>query len=161
LDATGKLVEWNFAVWSDTHSTRPGQAGNTLVGQHIATPFPIPPAQPGSQPAGFGDRNIVPLYNIPNLRLVYNFVPHQRLRVSALRSLGAYANVFAIESFMDELAESAGQDPIDFRLRHLMDERAQDVIKQVADRFGWHARPKPTDGRGQGFAFAKYKNLAC
>jgi hypothetical protein len=53
LDNSGNLVEWNFGMWSDTHSTRPGGAGSTLVGQHIALPFPIPPAQAGSQPAGF------------------------------------------------------------------------------------------------------------
>ena len=161
LDAAGKIVDWDYAVWSDTHSTRPGGAGSLLVGQHIATPFPTPPAQPGSQPTGFGDRNIVPLYQIPNVRLIYNFVPHQQVRVSALRGLGAYANVFAIESFVEELAEAAGADPVDFRLRHLSDPRAQDAIKLAAERFGWQARAKLARGRGRGFAFAKYKNLAA
>jgi CO/xanthine dehydrogenase Mo-binding subunit len=160
LDAAGKIVAWDYAVWSDTHSTRPGGAGATLVGRHIAHPFAAPPAQPGNQPAGFGDRNIVPLYRIPNLRLVYNFVPHQRVRVSALRGLGAYANVFAIESFMDELAAQADADAVEFRLRHLEDPRAIDVIKLAAEKFGWEARPRRPTGRGRGFAFAKYKNLA-
>ena len=161
LDAGGNIVGWDYNVWSDTHSTRPSAAGNTLVGRHIAAPFPLQPADPGSQPTGYGDRNIIPLYKIPNLRLIYNFVPHQKLRVSALRGLGAYANVFAIESFMDELAAAAGTDPVEFRLRHLVDPRAQDVVKLAAEKFGWKAGAKPADGRGQGFAFAKYKNLAC
>jgi nicotinate dehydrogenase subunit B len=161
LDAAGKIVDWDYAVWSDTHSTRPGGAGSLLVGQHIASPFNIPPAEPGSQPTGFGDRNIIPLYQIPNLRLIYNFVPHQQVRVSALRGLGAYANVFAIESFMDELAEAAGIDPVDFRLQHLGDSRAQEAIKLAAERFGWQLGDKLPKGHGRGFAFAKYKNLAA
>ncbi|HEY7301987.1 MAG TPA: molybdopterin cofactor-binding domain-containing protein [Xanthobacteraceae bacterium] len=158
LDGAGRIVDWDYTIWSDTHSMRPGGAGATLVGQSIATPFPIPPPQPGTQPAGFADRNIVPLYKIPNLRLIYNFVPHQRIRVSALRSLGAYANVFAIESFMDELAAAADIDPIEFRLKHLDDQRAIDVIKLAAEKFGWRVDAKLPAGRAYGFAFARYKN---
>jgi CO/xanthine dehydrogenase Mo-binding subunit len=80
------------------------------------------------------------------------------LRVSALRSLGAYANVFAIESFMDELAEKAGKDPWEFRLQHLQDERAKAVIRkarEIADQ------QKLAEGEGLGFAFARYKNEAA
>jgi CO/xanthine dehydrogenase Mo-binding subunit len=107
-----------------------------------------------------GDRNIIPLYKIPNLKLVYNFQPHLSLRVSALRGLGAYCNVFSIESFMDELAAEAGTDPVAFRLKHLEDKRAIDVVRLAADKFGWKAGAKLGRGRGQGIAFAKYKNLA-
>jgi CO/xanthine dehydrogenase Mo-binding subunit len=160
LDAKGSIVAWDYNVWSDTHSTRPGGAGSTLVGQHISASFAPPPPSPGSQPTGFGDRNIIPLYQIPNVRLAYNFVPHQKVRVSALRGLGAYANVFAIESFMDELAKAAAIDPVQFRLRHLADARAQAVIHLAAEKFGWTDR-QGKSGRGQGFAFAKYKNLAA
>ena len=117
--------------------------------------------RPGSQPNGCGDRNIVPLYRSPNIRLTYHFVPHEKLRVSALRGLGAYGNVFAIESFMDELAAAAEIDPVQFRLKHLADARATDVVKLVAERFGWKADAKLSRGRGQGFAFARYKTLAA
>jgi CO/xanthine dehydrogenase Mo-binding subunit len=82
------------------------------------------------------------------------------LRVSALRALGAYHNVFAIESFMDELALAARIDPVEFRLRHLGDARALDVIRTAAERFGWLAWRKQR-GRGRGIAFARYKNLAA
>jgi CO/xanthine dehydrogenase Mo-binding subunit len=81
------------------------------------------------------------------------------LRVSALRGLGAYCNVFSIESFMDELAVAANADPVAFRLRHLADPRAQDVIRTAADRFGWNGYQR-RPGRGRGVAFARYKNLA-
>jgi CO/xanthine dehydrogenase Mo-binding subunit len=82
------------------------------------------------------------------------------LRVSALRALGAYVNVFSIESFMDELALAAGADPVEFRLRHLDDSRARDVITTAAERFGW-TNFKKTSGRVRCFAFARYKNLAA
>ena len=82
------------------------------------------------------------------------------LRVSALRALGAYLNVFSIESFMDELAAAARTDPVEFRLRQIDDPRARDVIRLAAERFGWDKYQKQ-NGRGRGFAFARYKNLAA
>jgi nicotinate dehydrogenase subunit B len=91
---------------------------------------------------------------------VHHFLPTMPLRVSALRSLGAYVNVFSIESFMDELALAARADPVQFRLRHLDDPRARDVVSAAAERFGWSAFKKAR-GRGRGFAFARYKNLAA
>ena len=76
------------------------------------------------------------------------------LRVSALRGLGAYMNIFSIESFMDELARAARGNPVEFRLRHLEDERAKTVVRLAAERFGWQAFQRaPT--RGRGFAFAR------
>ncbi len=91
--------------------------------------------------------------------MAHDFVTDMPLRVSALRSLGAYMNVFSIESFVDELAEAAGADPVAFRLDHLDDTRARAVIEEAAGRFGW-GRTLPK-GRGAGFAFARYKNLAA
>jgi nicotinate dehydrogenase subunit B len=111
-------------------------------------------------PEGGGHRNAAPLYTIPNARVVYEFVPVMPLRVSALRSLGAYMNIFSIESFIDELAQAAQADPVEFRLRHLDDPRAREVITTAAERFGW-ANYKKDEGRGRGFAFARYKNLAA
>src|SRR5437879_11340315 len=80
---------------------------------------------------------------------------------SALRSLGAYHNVFSIESFMDELAQLAGADAIEFRLKHLEDPRGRDVIEKAAQGFGWRKGQKAPRDRGYGFAFARYKNLAA
>jgi CO/xanthine dehydrogenase Mo-binding subunit len=68
--------------------------------------------------------------------------------------------VFAIESFMDELADVAGTDPLEFRLRHLDDPRAQDVLLAAARAADWE-RQRPDWGRGQGIALARYKNVAC
>jgi CO/xanthine dehydrogenase Mo-binding subunit len=82
------------------------------------------------------------------------------VRVSALRGLGAYMNIFSIESFVDELALAAGADPVEFRLRHLDDARARDVISLAASRFDWPSNGR-IPGRGRGFAFARYKNLGA
>ena len=112
------------------------------------------------QPAGGGDRNAVPYYRLGNVRITDHFIATMPLRVSALRALGAYGNVFAGESFMDELALSAGADPVEFRLRHLEDARARDVVEAAAAAFGWRGRRAAAD-RGYGFAFARYKNTAA
>jgi CO/xanthine dehydrogenase Mo-binding subunit len=161
LDARGRIVDWDYGVWSNSHSTRPGPAGSLLAGQHGAKAFK-PPRQKVTRSAdGLGDRNSVPLYTLPSLRVVHHFLPDGPLRVSALRSLGAYMNVFSIESFMDELAAAAGADPVEFRLAHLEDARARDVVQACAKRFGWpHGGGAPA-GRGYGFAFARYKNHAA
>jgi nicotinate dehydrogenase subunit B len=160
LDGNGAIIDWDYGVWSNTHSMRPGGAGSLLAAQHIAEPFPVPPPKPLPQPEGGGDRNAIPLYRLPSARVVHHFLPTMPLRVSALRALGAYVNVFSIESFMDELALAAGADPVEFRLRHLDDSRARDVITTAAERFGW-TNFKKTSSRGRGFAFARYKNLAA
>ena len=147
-------------MWSNTHSTRPGTAGSLLAAQLLAQPFAPPPPEPIPMPEGGGDRNSIPLYTLPSARVVYHFIPQMPLRVSAMRALGGYMNVFSIESFMDELAKAAGADPVAFRLRHLDDPRARDVVTRAAERFGW-GKTKCPAGHGCGFAFARYKNLAA
>src|SRR2546430_8038885 len=113
------------------------------------------------QPEGGGDRNSIPLYDFPNQRVVHHFIQDMPIRVSALRTLGAYANVFASESFMDELALAAGADPVAFRLAHMKDSRARAVIEKAAQLAGWKPSEKGDGTRGRGIGFAKYKNLAC
>src|SRR5439155_7443245 len=96
---------------------------------HLAAPFAPAAPQPIPLPEGGGDRNAIPLYKLPNARVIHHFIPAMPVRVSALRALGAYMNVFSIESFIDELARAAAADPVEFRLRHLQDERAREVIQ--------------------------------
>jgi nicotinate dehydrogenase subunit B len=160
LDPAGKIADWTYEVWSTSHLTRPDDPGNLMPSWHRAAPLVQPVPKPLPQPAGGGDRNAIPLYQFPNVRVVHHFVAEMPVRASALRALGAYTNVFALESFMDELALSAKADPVEFRLRHLQDERARDVILLAANKFGWgsFARKK---NRGRGMAFARYKNLAA
>jgi CO/xanthine dehydrogenase Mo-binding subunit len=160
LDGAGRIADWQYELWSPPHNARPGKAGNLLAAQHLAKPFTPPPAKPIPLPEGGGDRNAIPYYLLPNARVVNHFQPQAPLRTSALRSLGAYCNVFSIESFMDELAHAAGADPVAFRLAHLDDARAIEVVRTAARRFGWDAYAR-TPRRGRGFAFARYKNLAA
>src|SRR5205809_6324169 len=77
------------------------------------------------------------------------------IRTSALRTLGGQGNVFAIESFIDEIAAERGEDPVAFRLRHLSDRRARDVIQSVARRANW--KPPKAAGVGYGIGYARYK----
>ena len=156
----GRIAEWQYEVWSAAHSTRPGPAGNLSTAWLLEKPFRPPPPRPIPQPAGGGDRNAIPLYRFAGTRVVHHFIAEMPLRISALRALGAYHNVFSIESFMDELARAAGADPVEFRLAHLLDPRAQEAIRAAAKRFGW-AGWRPSPGRGRGIAFARYKNLAA
>ena len=165
LDAEGRIVDWDYGVWSNTHNQRPNKGGLFIQNAALPDPLPMPPPAPIPMPEGGGERNSNPLYSFPNAHVVSHFLPEMPLRVSAMRSLGAYLNIFAIESFMDELAAAAGADPVAFRLRHMQDERARAVIQTAADRFGWSvlaSRPGGTrDGASQGFAFARYKNLGA
>lgn len=165
LDETGTVTAWYHDVWSYPHTTRPRSAGEKsglLAAWHLAKPFPpIPPKMRFA--SHFGSyRNADPLYAFSKRRIVTHFVPASPLRTSAMRSLGGYANVFAIESFMDELAAEAGLDPVEFRLKHLGDERAKAVIEAAANKAGWEARTRPAGtGAGRGIAFAQYKNAQC
>ena len=162
LDANGTIVDWQHDVWSYPHSTRPeGVNGvNLLAAWYLAEPHA--PGVPGNPPLppGGSHRNAIPLYDFPNQRVANHLVVQSPLRASALRALGGHANVFAIESFMDELAETAGIDPVEFRLKHLKDPRARAVVETVAQKAGWKNTAVP-EGRGRGIGFARYKNLGC
>ncbi len=163
LDGNGRIVDWQYELWSNTHSMRPQstKGANVLAAWYLNEPQHSGPPQGIPQPAGGGDRNSIPLYDFPSQRVLHHFIPEMPIRVSALRTLGAYANVFAIESFMDELAAAAGADPVAFRLAHMKDPRARAVIEAVAKKSGWKEGEKGNGTRGRGIAFAKYKNLAC
>ena len=160
LDAQGNVLDWDLTIWSTPHGTRPGgQPGNLLSARYLEKPFSIPKPQNGGAPNFAADRNGIALYDFPGHNVLTHFITEMPLRVSSTRGLGAYANVFAIESFMDELAHSVGADPVAYRLRFLKDERARDAIVRAAEKFGWSQWQK-SPGRGRGIGFAKYKNIA-
>jgi CO/xanthine dehydrogenase Mo-binding subunit len=158
--AGNKIASWRHDVWSNTHNTRPTTAGGLLAGREMDPPFVPPKPKIIPMPEGGGSRNGNPIYALPNAHGVFHFVEQMPVRVSALRGLGAQMNVFAIESFMDELALATETDPVAFRLAWLTDPRAREVVQRAADRFGWSKRGDGGDGSGSGFAFARYKNLA-
>lgn len=162
LDAAGKVCDWHYELWSGSHNERPGNAGKLIPAQLLAKPFTPSPSLPMPMPEGGGDRNAAPLYAFANSKVINHFLPVTPLRTSAMRSLGAHINLFAIEGMMDELAAAARTDPVEFRLRHLEDPRARDVIGAAASKFGWgwdkQQRQRRRD-HGFGFAFGQYKNL--
>ncbi len=166
IDAQGNVVAWSHELWSHPHSTRPGSSAgvNLLAARHLAQPFaPVLPADV-PQPTGGAARNAIPPYDFQNVKVVKHYIAEAPIRTSALRTLGGYANVFALESFVDELAAVAGADPVEFRLRHMKDARARAVIEAAAKRAGWrpNARAFHGDGaHGRGFGFSRYKNLGC
>ena len=162
LDAKGEIVEWRHSIWSNGHAARPGRGTKPtlLAGYEIENPFPI--AISGNPPqanGGGGDRNSVPLYDFPAWKIESHRLLTMPVRTSALRTLGAQGNVFAIECFLDEVAAGLGEDPVAYRLRHLDDERARDVIRAAARRANWKPAPKP--GTGYGVGYARYKNTGA
>jgi len=160
LDAQGNVLDWDFTLWSTPHGTRPsGQPGNLLSAAYLEKPFAMPKPVNGGGPNYAADRNAIALYDFPGHNVTTHFITEMPLRVSSTRGLGAYANIFAIESFIDELAHASGADPVEYRLRFMKDERARDAIVKAAEKFGW-SQWRKTPGRGRGIGFAKYKNIA-
>jgi CO/xanthine dehydrogenase Mo-binding subunit len=159
LSADGSIVDWQYDVWSCTHNMRPGnrQGVNLLAAWHLAKPFERATPAEAPLPAGGGDRNAVPVYDFPNQKITDHFIPDMPLRVSALRTLGAFGNLFALESFMDEVAIAAEADPIAFRLKHLKDERGRAVLQAAADKAGWKPGARSDGARGRGVAFSRYE----
>ena len=155
LDDVGKPVDWTGEIWSATHVQRPSTGGNLLTHEALPTPPPDPrPTDPPEANGGGGTRNAFPLYDFAAKRVVHHLVLRAPVRTSALRGLGALPNVFAIECFMDELAERAGVDPVEYRLSVLSDPRAR-------RRCDWSGRGPAGGGRGLGLGWAQYKNHAA
>jgi CO/xanthine dehydrogenase Mo-binding subunit len=175
LDESGCITHWEHELWSYTHSTRPYDPDgcNLLASWHIQNPLNAGPSRNIPQPAGGSDRNAIPLYDFPNQKVTNHLIKHMPIRTSALRTLGAFCNVLAIESFMDELAVQSAQDPIAFRIKHLKDQRAIAVLNRVSEMAQWspkllqkeskntgHNSKNTGELRGVGVGFAKYKNLS-
>ena len=162
LDDAGKPLDWTTEIWSATHVQRPSTGGNMLTHEALPTPPPDPrPTDPAEAAGGGGTRNGLPLYDFAKKRILHHLVLRPPTRTSALRGLGALTNVFALECFMDELAERAGIDPVDYRLSLLSDPRARRLIENVAERCGWASRGPAGSGRGVGLGWARYKNKAA
>jgi CO/xanthine dehydrogenase Mo-binding subunit len=161
LDEAGRIAEWSTDIWSLGYDGRPSPAGDgsrLLAAWHLERPMARPTADPSRE---FGiHRNASPIYAIRRPRILKHVVRGGPLRTSALRSLGAYFNVFALESFIDELAEEADRDPLAFRLEHLEDARARAVLETAAERAGWK-ESRREDGTGMGIGLARYKNVAA
>jgi nicotinate dehydrogenase subunit B len=160
LDGNGMISGFDYDVWAMSFNTRPsGKAANLMPAWYLPAKFGPPYGSEVPLPGGGGDRNAIPTYTLPNAHIVDRFIPAMPMRCSALRGLGGYMNVFAIESMMDELAAAAKADPVEFRLKHLADPRSRAVVQLAAEKFGWSKDLPP--GRGRGFAFVQYETFKC
>jgi nicotinate dehydrogenase subunit B len=159
LDAQNEIVAWRHSIWSNGHAARPGRGTKPtlLAGYELADPFPRPiTGNPPQANGGGAGRNSVPLYDFPSWQIESHRLLTMPVRTSALRTLGGQGNTFAIESFLDEIAAERGEDPVAFRLRHLKDERAKDVIRAAARLAKW--KPAAKAGVGYGVGYSRYKN---
>jgi CO/xanthine dehydrogenase Mo-binding subunit len=162
LDEKGEIVGWRHDVWGNGHVSRPGRGKSPTLQAAwlLAQPFPrLVAVNPPLNGGGGSERNATPCYDLPAWRVTNHRLLTMPIRTSSLRTLGAFANVFAIESFMDELAAAAGADPVRFRLDHLADPRARRVLAEVAQLASWGTGAR-SDGTGSGVAVARYKGVA-
>ena len=167
LDENGKIIDWSHESYGDTFimsrpaAGRTGSPATKLLSNQFRTDAPKPSLpEPAMGPHAGIHRNLEPLYTIPNPRLVKHLVRGLPLRTSALRTLGAFANIVAIESLIDQLADAAVVPPIEFRLRHLNDHRARHVLQSLSEQMVADGAGSG-DARSSGVAFARYKNAAA
>ena len=155
LDVNGKIVAWETEMWLP--NAAPG--GRALLAADAAGL-----TQEHGQGSGAITQNGDPPYVADTVRVVVHWAKDTPLQLSNLRAPGKIANVFAVESFTDEIAAAAGVDPVAFRLARLSDPRAIEAIKKTADAFGWQPRvsgsARSRQGGplvGRGFAYMRYK----
>ncbi len=157
VDAENRITAWETQMWLPATV----QGGRPLLSAGDAGI-----SQPHGRGAGQISQNGDPPYSASNVKVIVHWLKDTPLRLSNLRAPGKVANVFAVESFTDELASSAGVDPVDFRLQGLTDPRAIEVIKRATDMIGWERRPSPNlrsqQGNvrvGRGMAYVRYKQM--
>jgi CO/xanthine dehydrogenase Mo-binding subunit len=179
LDAQGNILAWEHESWSPTRGARPLYTfpGNVVTGYLAGfEPQEFKPA-PAAEPRRYNNNlNSIPSYVAGRVggkdqgtgtiksEKVLTHVVESPFWTGPLRSPSRLQNTFAHESFMDELAAKAQVDPVEFRLRHLHDERVIDVLKGAAKLANWETRPSPKPGNkktgvvtGRGVACVAYE----
>ncbi|QUD89478.1 xanthine dehydrogenase family protein molybdopterin-binding subunit [Phenylobacterium montanum] len=162
LDASGRLVDYTAEIWNTPHTGARG----TAVAESALPGYQAPPKSPvrlmpdGRRFSG-GLLNAIPSYDIPATRTIEHVIDPPPIRTSSLRSLGGAPNTFAGESFIDELAEAAGQDPLAYRLAMLGDERGRTVLTRLAELCGWARRWEAGSGRGLGLAYDRHRGMGA
>jgi CO/xanthine dehydrogenase Mo-binding subunit len=158
LDDRGEVVAWETEAWLPLAT-----AG--LPNIPLLAPQAAGIEQPLGQAAGLIQQNTDPPYDVPNVRSTVHWLKDAPLRLSNIRAPGKIANSFAVESFADELAAAAGQDPLAFRMQRLRNARGLEVLQRVGARMGWTARPSPRTAdagapvlTGRGLAYVHYKH---
>jgi nicotinate dehydrogenase subunit B len=154
IAADGTIQAWDCLISSPSHVGRPSGTANNLLPAQMLGLAPKPALVCAEHCA-------LTLYQFPNENVSVRWLPRSLLRPSSLRGLGAFANAFANESFINELADSIAIDPIDLRRRHLIDPRAIAVLDDVRRISQWDNRRKarsPDNSnvrQGTGFGFVR------
>jgi CO/xanthine dehydrogenase Mo-binding subunit len=176
LDAQGNIIAWEHEAWSPTLGNRPGPGtpGNVITGALVGfEPEEFTPRSPAPEPRGFNNNsNGIPSYaaalfdgvpkgagTVTSARVLVHNIP-SRFFTGPLRSPARFQNTFAQESFMDELAAHAQADPVEYRLRHLRNERVIGVLKAAAKAANWETRPSPRSGSAK-TGLAMGRGVAC
>jgi CO/xanthine dehydrogenase Mo-binding subunit len=167
LDASGRLVDYTAEVWNTPHTWARGHA----VAETALQPLDAPPAPQPARTLPDGSRfsggllNAIPSYDIAATRTIEHVIDPPPIRTSSLRGLGGPPNTFAGESFVDELAEAAGADPLAYRLAMLSDPRGRAVLERAAQMCGWSRRWEAGTGKGLGLAYDRHRGrgayVAC
>lgn len=163
LDAEGRIAAWNTHIRSTSHQMRPGVAGtpNLLAAAALDSRWQAPRDTDVPEERGGGaTRSARLVYDIGGQGLSHSLVT-SHVRTSALRALGTFANIFAIEGTMDELAQRVGCDPADFRRRHLADPRGSAVLERVLALSGWQGPGPAGEGQARGIGLGRYKSTGA
>jgi CO/xanthine dehydrogenase Mo-binding subunit len=162
LDAAGRIADYTAEIWSGPHTNRGRAIAETALPERPrAETAPAGPG-PGMMRGGFrfsgAVLNATPPYAIEATRVREHFIQRPPLRTSSLRGLGGPPNEFASECFIDELAETAGADPLDYRLQMMSDPRQRNVLTRAAELADWSRRGASGTGSGMGLAFCVHRN---
>jgi nicotinate dehydrogenase subunit B len=161
LDPKGNIVAWDYEAWTLTMGGRPnaGSPGNIITGALVGFPSPRVSAAKGADPTAFRNNGNSSAsycagviqgqpYGTGTVRSerVLTHTIQSPFFTGPLRSPNRLQNTFAHESFIEELAHAVGADPIEYRVRHLRDERLIDVLRAAAKAAQWETRPSPKSG---------------
>jgi CO/xanthine dehydrogenase Mo-binding subunit len=165
LDASGRLVDYTAEIWNTPHTGARGSAvAESALAGYVPPPTPPQRLMPDGSRFSGGLLNATPSYDIAATRTLEHVV-ETPIRSSSLRSLGGAPNTFAAESFIDELAEAAGQEPLAYRLGMLSDPRGRVVLTRLAEMCDWPRRWAAGTGRGLGLAYDRHRGrgamVAC
>ena len=141
----GRITAWKHRV-----------SGSSVMARFLPAFF-----QKGVDPDGVDSAQNIP-YDIPNLRVEFNQEEPPGVVTGFWRGVGPNNTVFAIESFIDELAHKAGKDPIAFRRAHLdKTPRLQAALDLVREKSGWGTPLPPHCGRGVSAQTSFASFIAC
>jgi len=149
IDREGKLIAWDFVDYGQPWTA----SGSTPL---------LASLQVGIKPSGPGGSNGFQsggeIYSVPNQKIVaaqvnWHFPEPIPLRTSNLRAPGQPARCFASECFIDEIAVDLRADPVEFRQRHLaQNKRGSECLNAATDKAQWEKRPSPAPASGGNIA---------